>query len=77
MIADITEVWKAAANAAFNGGKCVHGSLLKRDVVFDDKNEKREIDAEVLKRSFAPIKRGTRRVPDAMWSARNGRKVST
>lgn len=27
MISDVTEVWKAAANAAFNGGKCAHGGI--------------------------------------------------
>ncbi|KAG6003744.1 hypothetical protein E4U21_001747 [Claviceps maximensis] len=27
MISDVTEVWKAAANAAFNGGKCAYGSI--------------------------------------------------
>ncbi|KAF9881453.1 hypothetical protein CkaCkLH20_00599 [Colletotrichum karsti] len=32
MINDVTEVWKAAANAAFNGGKCAFGGITKRDV---------------------------------------------
>ncbi|KAL0944749.1 uncharacterized protein CTRU02_202636 [Colletotrichum truncatum] len=32
MIKDVTEVWKAAANAAFNGGKCAYGGIGKRDV---------------------------------------------
>lgn len=27
MINDVSEIWKAAANAAFNGAKCVHGSI--------------------------------------------------
>ncbi|KAK1967003.1 hypothetical protein LY78DRAFT_577266 [Colletotrichum sublineola] len=32
MVTDVTAVWKAAANAAFNGGKCAHGGIQKRDV---------------------------------------------
>ncbi|GKT50867.1 peptidase S41 family protein ustP [Colletotrichum spaethianum] len=32
MISDITAVWKATANAAFNGGKCAYGGIAKRDV---------------------------------------------
>lgn len=27
MIKDITEIWKAAANSAFNGYKCAHGGI--------------------------------------------------
>ncbi|GKT56320.1 pyridine nucleotide-disulfide oxidoreductase [Colletotrichum tofieldiae] len=27
MIEDVTQVWKATAKAAFNGGKCAHGSI--------------------------------------------------
>ncbi|KID76169.1 Peptidase S41 family protein ustP [Metarhizium brunneum] len=27
MISDVTEVWKSAANAAFNGAKCAHGGI--------------------------------------------------
>lgn len=32
MINDVREVWKATANAAFNGGKCVHGGIPRKDV---------------------------------------------
>ncbi|KAI8180792.1 Peptidase S41 family protein ustP [Colletotrichum sp. SAR 10_75] len=32
MVNDVTEVWKAAANAAFNGAKCAYGGIEKRDV---------------------------------------------
>ncbi|KAB5576208.1 pyridine nucleotide-disulfide oxidoreductase family protein [Coniochaeta sp. 2T2.1] len=27
MVKDVTEIWKAAANAAFNGGKCAYGGI--------------------------------------------------
>ncbi|KAG6019994.1 hypothetical protein E4U41_003011 [Claviceps citrina] len=27
MVGDVTEVWKAGANAAFNGAKCAHGAI--------------------------------------------------
>jgi hypothetical protein len=30
MVKDVTEVWKAAANAAFNGAKCAYGGIEKR-----------------------------------------------
>ncbi|KAK1992772.1 hypothetical protein LX36DRAFT_662108 [Colletotrichum falcatum] len=43
MITDVTAVWKAAADAAFNGGKCAYGAIEKRDV--SDK-------AEVMRRNY-------------------------
>ncbi|KAF6830567.1 hypothetical protein CPLU01_07257 [Colletotrichum plurivorum] len=32
MVGDVTEVWRAAARAAFNGGKCAYGGIERRDV---------------------------------------------
>ncbi|OIW32669.1 peptidase s41 family protein [Coniochaeta ligniaria NRRL 30616] len=50
MVKDVTEVWKAAANAAFNGAECAYGGIerSKRSVVG---GEKRERVAPVVRRS--------------------------
>lgn len=42
MIADVTEVWNAAANSAFNGAQCAHGGIK------GSKPNRRSADAPVL-----------------------------
>ncbi|KAI9050240.1 hypothetical protein LZ554_006377 [Drepanopeziza brunnea f. sp. 'monogermtubi'] len=42
MITDVTAIWKAAAGAAFNGGKCVAGGIAKRDIVGPTRKEAME-----------------------------------
>lgn len=44
MVTDVTALWKAAADAAFNGKTCAAGSLPKRDLEADlrDRSESRE-----------------------------------
>ncbi|KAE8441047.1 hypothetical protein EG329_005909 [Mollisiaceae sp. DMI_Dod_QoI] len=70
MITDVTALWKAAADAAFNGGNCAHGGLSKR-----------EPTKRSAKRRGVPIKR-TRHAQRAIiteqnqaWVARHGRKA--
>ncbi|GJC78846.1 peptidase S41 family protein ustP [Colletotrichum liriopes] len=48
MINDVTAIWKATANAAFNGGKCAYGGIAKRDVM-----EK----AEITRRNYLAASR--------------------
>ncbi|GKT85754.1 peptidase S41 family protein [Colletotrichum tofieldiae] len=48
MINDVTAIWKATANAAFNGGKCAYGGIAKRDVT-----EK----AEITRRNYLAASR--------------------
>jgi hypothetical protein len=44
MIADVTAIWNAAANSAFNGAKCAHGGIAA------SKSEARDVVAPVLNR---------------------------
>jgi len=47
MITDVTALWKGAATAAFNGGKCVAGAGL---------GKRAEVKASVAKRNFDDVK---------------------
>jgi hypothetical protein len=40
MVTHVTALWKAAADAAFNGMKCAAGSLPKRDLETEWKEKK-------------------------------------
>lgn len=71
MITDVTALWKAAADAAWNGAKCAAGSLAKRSVKVTGDMAKR---ARALKRQSMPMKRESS-ARDAAWIARHGRKV--
>ncbi|KAJ5038468.1 uncharacterized protein L3040_007326 [Drepanopeziza brunnea f. sp. 'multigermtubi'] len=42
MITDVTAIWKAAAGAAFNGGKCIAGGIAQRDIVGPTRKEAME-----------------------------------
>jgi hypothetical protein len=69
MVTDVAALWKAAADAAFNGGSCNYGGLAKRDVKED------------LKERSLPVKRiqHARRAiiteENQAWVARHGRKA--
>ena len=76
MVNDVAALWKGAANAAFNGGKCVSGKGLG----------KRESKEEVKKRSERDIRRdwvGRREAfkrmeaaeKTSLWRAKFGKKV--
>lgn len=56
MVTDVTAMWKAAADAAFNGKKCTAGSLPKRDLEAESK-AKRANTPEVRRRRAANMKR--------------------
>ncbi|KAK1593796.1 uncharacterized protein LY79DRAFT_579019 [Colletotrichum navitas] len=72
MITDVTAVWKAAANAAFNGGKCASGGIAKRDV-----SEKAEIlrrdylEAHRLQQRFEAVSRYTPAIKDRFWESKH------
>jgi hypothetical protein len=48
MVKDVTEIWKAAANAAFNGAKCAYGGVS---------GGKRSVEAPTEKRVAPAVKR--------------------
>jgi hypothetical protein len=56
MVANVTAMWKAAADAAFNGKKCAYGSLPKRDLEAEA-IEKRANTPGVRKRRAANLRR--------------------
>ncbi|TVY18750.1 Peptidase S41 family protein ustP [Lachnellula arida] len=68
MITNVTELWKSAASAAFNGGGCVAGSLPKREV---EMGSKRSVVSAPVARQM--VKREVNR--DPQWDLRHGRKV--
>jgi hypothetical protein len=72
MITDVTAVWKAAADAAFNGRPCAAGALPKRDLDLEVETRRTELE----KRNPAP--RGRRDLvveKDSLWFTRHGRKA--
>ena len=81
MITDVTKVWEAAADAAWGEGKCVAGSIQKRDAEdvaeeVEKKKKLRSTGSEKLKRvSKEKNRRDAPAEKDAMWSVRHGRKV--
>jgi len=78
MIVDVANVWKAAAGAAWQGGKCVAGSLPKRDL----KGYKRRLRSRAASKG-PKVERRTKTVQveeetvtkDAAWRLRNGGKA--
>jgi len=48
MVKDVTEIWKAAANAAFNGATCAYGAIS---------SSKRSVDAPVTERVAPAVRR--------------------
>ncbi|KAG4444333.1 hypothetical protein IFR05_000207 [Cadophora sp. M221] len=71
MITDVTALWKAAANAAFNGAKCVAGGLPKRAVEVE-RSEKRRVVTPMVKK---PMKKRSTKKLSAEWVERHGRKA--
>jgi len=72
MISDITNVWKAAARVAFQGDKCAAGFLPKWEGGAD---QKVDIMSQVVEKvRLAPITH-EKRLKDALWDARHGRKM--
>lgn len=79
MIVDVTNTWKKAARAAWNGDKCVSGGISKRSGT----NTERKVNEGARKNSEAvkPVK--TRRVEvreesvvkDEVWRMMHGRKA--
>ncbi|EFQ34011.1 uncharacterized protein GLRG_09155 [Colletotrichum graminicola M1.001] len=72
MISDVTAVWKAAANAAFNGGKCASGGIEKRDV--SEKAEKLRKDylkTYRLQQRFEPVPRDTPATENRFWRSKH------
>ena len=72
MITDVTELWKAAADAAFNGKPCAAGSLPKRDV---EMGATRKPAIEKERRAPTVNLRRALDEKDASWFTRHGRKV--
>jgi hypothetical protein len=69
MITDVTAVWKAAADAAFNGKPCAAGALPKRGLASARRTE-------LEKRNPAPHDRRDLAVEkDPLWFTRHGRKA--
>jgi hypothetical protein len=56
MVTNVTAIWEAAADVAFNGKQCADGSLPKRDLEAEEK-EKRANTPEVRKRRAANLRR--------------------
>lgn len=77
MVTDVTEVWKAAADAAFNGAKCAAGGIEKRDV--SEKAEARRRNylspAGVEERSKLVAKRNLAPREAATFNAKNLQKA--
>ena len=71
MITDVTAVWKAAANSAFNGAKCAAGDLSKRTSEVERSEKRRVVTPTVEK----PLKKRSTNKMSAEWVARHGRKV--
>ncbi|KAK1522325.1 uncharacterized protein CCOS01_10037 [Colletotrichum costaricense] len=68
MIKDVTEIWKATANAAFNGGKCAYGGIDKRDVSAKAAVKRSEyLAASSLKERAAPVRRDESVTNDRFW----------
>jgi hypothetical protein len=72
MITDVTALWKAAANAAFNGAKCVAGGLSKREAAEVERSEDRRAVTPTVKK---PMKKRSTKKLAAEWVERHGRKA--
>lgn len=76
MILDVTNIWNAAATAAFNGGKCVTGSLTKRGVKDSTKKTRQVLHGPKSRRGNNKVE-FTREtvVKDGAWRMRHGQKA--
>lgn len=73
MVKDVTEVWKAAANAAFNGGKCAYGGISagKRSVGV----ERGERVAPTVRRSAVVDRSQKVPIDSELWQAVHRQKA--
>lgn len=69
MITDVTALWKAAADAAFNGATCNYGGITKRDVV------KKDLKGRSSVRRSEHARRALITEENQAWVARHGRKA--
>ncbi|TVY81316.1 Peptidase S41 family protein [Lachnellula suecica] len=74
MITDVTNTWNAAANAAFNGGKCVTGSLSKRSSKSRRQRRQVPFGPKVERAKTVQVEKETV-VKDASWRMRHGQKA--
>ena len=76
MILDVANVWKAAAGAAFQGGKCVAGSLPKRDTAGFKRQEKPASYGPKIERRTKTVQvREETVTKDAAWRLKHGQKA--
>jgi hypothetical protein len=69
MITDVTAVWKAAANAAFNGGSCAAGGIAKRGINRNSATIRKA--APLNKSKLSMVKRDLSAVKSDSWAARH------
>lgn len=76
MILDVTNVWKAAAKAAWQGAKCVVGGLPKRSMEGAEKVERKRSDGPLVPRKtkFVSVQEESI-VKDEAWQFKHGRKA--
>jgi hypothetical protein len=72
MITDVTALWKAAADSAFNGKTCAHGGISKRDVLGPDFKSK---DRKAVPRKIEHVRRTIITKDNEHWVARHGHKA--
>jgi hypothetical protein len=74
MVTDVTALWKAAADAAFNGKTCAAGSLPKRDLEAELR-EKRTTTQVERERRAASLRRSVSTLDSAFVKAHGGFKA--
>lgn len=75
MVNDVTALWKAAADAAFNGKQCAAGSLPKRDMEAE-LEEKRFTTRAERDRRAANLRRSVSTLDSAFVKAHGGFKAT-
>ncbi|KAK1978678.1 hypothetical protein LZ30DRAFT_691234 [Colletotrichum cereale] len=71
MVKDVTAVWKAAAHAAFGGGKCAHGGIGRNNVTEKAEVARRNyLAASRLRRRFKDFRRAAPVDRDPFWEAK-------
>jgi hypothetical protein len=75
MILDVANTWKAAANVAFHGGKCVAGALPKRDGAGSKRQEGPAFRRPKIRRTKTVQVNEETVTKDAAWRLKHGRKA--
>jgi hypothetical protein len=76
MILDVANTWIAAANVAFDGGKCVAGALPKRDETESSRQERPVFHGPKETRQTKTVQVEEETVTkDAAWRLKHGRKA--